>query len=115
MMDRYNGLRSWQIVTAFAVVVGLPQGASASIVEVTTERGCFTTLDDKIAVWDIEGIANPSSGAAPSANTAAVSDTSGFEAILKDFRDAVAEGREPLVSGPQAAMATDLVLKIYGR
>lgn len=86
--------------------------------EVTTERGCFTTLDDRIVVWDIEGLPNPAGqpgtlpGAAP---TATVSDTSGHEAILKDFEEAVRDGRPPLVTGSDAARTTDFVLRIYGR
>lgn len=86
--------------------------------EVTTEKGCFTTLDDRIAVWDVEGVPRPvpeAESAPASANAAAVSDTSGHEAILKDFEEAWASGRTPLVPGTEAWLATDLVLRIYGR
>jgi predicted dehydrogenase len=85
--------------------------------EVTTENGCFTTLDDRITAWDVDGVPNPGLPAPTpaSAPTAAVSDTSGHEAILRDFEAAVATGRPPLVSGEEAFLATDLVLRIYGR
>jgi len=84
--------------------------------EVITEKGCFTTLDDRIAVWDIEGVPHPGAGSAlASANSASVSDTSGHEAILQDFEEALVTGRPPLVSGAEAALATELALRIYGR
>lgn len=95
--------------------------------EVITEKGCFTTLDDNIVLWDVEGVPNPAPVVPPatsgssiglatgSAKSAAVADTSGHEAILRDFEEAVAIGRPPLVSGREAFLATDLVLRIYGR
>ena len=86
--------------------------------EVTTERGCFTTLDERIVLWDVEGVPNPASATvagAGSANTASVSDTTGHEAILMDFEEALATGRPPLVTAADAALTTDLILRILGR
>lgn len=85
--------------------------------EVTAEKGCFTLMDSGIAVWDVDGVPNPHRPGVPaagSANTAAVGDTTDHEAILRDFEEAVATGRPPLVTGAEAALATDLVLRIYG-
>lgn len=109
--------RSGMVGTVVASTCARP-GFPARL-EVTTEKGCFTTLDDRIAFWDVEGVSapepfdqGPSSG---SANTASVTDTSGHEAILRDFEEALTTGRPPLVSGQEAARVTDLVLRIYGR
>jgi predicted dehydrogenase len=62
-------------------------------------------------------LANPSrppeaaihSGAA----SAAVTDTSGHEAILADFIAAIREDREPAVTGESARQTTELILSIY--
>ena len=86
--------------------------------EVTTQRGCFTTVGDRIAVWDVSGTPNPSQESAAvlhAGDKASVADTAGHEAILRDFEQALAVGRPPLVTGAEAALATDLALRIYGR
>lgn len=111
---RYNEGMIGTIVASTCARPGYP-----ARLEVITERGCFTTLDDRITVWDIEGVPNPQppevGPGSSAANLASVSDTSGHEAIVKDFEEAVATGRPPLVPGREAALATDLCLRIYGR
>lgn len=89
----------------------------AARLEVITEKGTFTTVDDQITQWEVEGVPRPPSGASPGggANTASVADSSGHEAIVRDFEEAVVSRRPPLISGEDAARATDLVLRIYGR
>ncbi len=44
---------------------------------------------------------------------AAVADTSGHEAIVADFIRAVAGKRPPAVSGEEARLTTELILRIY--
>lgn len=85
--------------------------------EIHAERGTVVLENDVITVWAVDGMENPSAtgntkihnGAA----TAVVSDTAGHEALLQDFVQAVREDRAPLVSGEEARLATDLVLRIY--
>ena len=85
--------------------------------EVFTERGTFVMENDCIVLWEIDGIDNP---AAPvkktlhsAAKSASVADTSGHEAIIKDFVDAVNNNTVPAVSGDDARHATEIILAIY--
>jgi predicted dehydrogenase len=102
------------IIASTAARPGLP-----ARLEVHCEKGTFVSLDDRISYWAIDGIANPASEA-PAANgnnasSAAVTDTARHEDILRDFEEAVRDGRPPLVD-PQAARRTsELILRIYGR
>jgi len=112
-----------------AAVCELPGGALISIVastvarpgfdprmDVITERGTFSMVNDCISFWGIEGMDDPCvapTGDQHSATSAAVKDTSGHEAILADFAEAVRDGRDPLVPGEQARQATDLILAVY--
>jgi predicted dehydrogenase len=85
--------------------------------EIHAEAGSITLENDLITRWLVEGLANPSrppeaaihSGAA----SAAVTDTSGHEAILADFIAAIREDREPAVTGESARRTTELILSIY--
>lgn len=84
-----------------------------------TEYGTVIMENGKITGWFVPGIDNPSQkpdGIIHSgATSAAVTDTSGHEAILLDFVEAVREKRDPAVSGESARLATELILKIYGK
>ena len=53
-------------------------------------------------------------GGSDGASSAAVADTAGHEAIIRDFVDAVREGREPAVPAESGRLATELILRIYG-
>ncbi|MFO8015330.1 MAG: Gfo/Idh/MocA family oxidoreductase [Phycisphaerae bacterium] len=81
------------------------------------ERGSLSMENDRITFWGMEGMENP--GAAPegeqhsAAAGAAVKDTSGHEAVLRDFVEAVREDRPPLVPPESARVATDVILAIY--
>lgn len=87
--------------------------------EVICERGTFTTVDDRITVWEIDGVDNPSvtpeKPLDAGASSAVVTDTSRHEDILKDFEAAVRDGRRPLVDAEDGRRATELILQIYGR
>lgn len=85
--------------------------------EIHAAKGSVIMENDAITTWAVTGVPNPSragkmkvhSGAA----SAAVSDTAGHEAIIRDFVAAVNEGRDPVVTGESARVATELVLEIY--
>jgi hypothetical protein len=74
-------------------------------------------VNDVITGWHIEGVDNPSEPADKNrftgASTAAVADTTLHEAVIKDFVASVKNNREPAVSGPEAALATEIILEIY--
>ncbi len=83
------------------------------------EKGSVILTNGRITGWHIQGMDNPSkelqgpihSGAA----SAAVADTTGHEALLKDFISAVHNDSEPMISGESAKLATEFALKIYSR
>ncbi|KKL74667.1 hypothetical protein LCGC14_2062580, partial [marine sediment metagenome] len=112
-----------------AAILDLPDGCIISVVastvakpgftpriDVLTERGSFSMEDDCIVMWAVDGLDNPGvqpEGELHSARTVAVTDTSGHEAIIRDFVDAVRTDREVLIPGPSARIATDVILAIY--
>ena len=68
------------------------------VLEIHTQRGTLIMENDEITIWDIDGVNNPSqkpddfeihSGS----DSAAVTDTSGHEAILSDFIESCRDGR----------------------
>ena len=87
--------------------------------EIHSERGTVITVNDEIVTWDIEGVPRPEvkmpeaihSGAG--AGGAAVTDTSGHEAIIEDFCAAVRSNRDPVVSGEEARRTGLLIDTIY--
>jgi len=87
--------------------------------EVICEKGTFTTTDDRITVWEVEGVANPSVVSEKplddGARSAVVTDTSRHEDIIRDFEASVREGRKPLVDAEDGRRATELILQIYGK
>ena len=88
-------------------------------IELHTEKGTVILVNDEITQWDIEGIPNPAqkmsevvhSGAG--AEGAKVADTSGHEAIIKDFCEAIVEGRAPMVPGTDGLRTGILIDTIY--
>lgn len=102
------------IVASTATRPGFP-----ARLEVHSEKGTFITLDDAISFWDIEGVPNPSRPTATNrsegASSAAITDTSRHEDILRDFEAAVREGRQPLVDARSARQTTEFILRIYQR
>ncbi|MEA9390567.1 Gfo/Idh/MocA family oxidoreductase [Acerihabitans sp. TG2] len=85
--------------------------------EVSSEKGTFTLLNDCISEWYIDGIDNPASSVPPApdggASTPNVSDSSRHEAIITDFEQAINQGTTPLADGSDARRATELILRIY--
>jgi len=65
----------------------------------------------------IDGLENPSRSIGQKihdgAASAAVTETAGHEAILRDFLAAVRKDRDPCVTADQARLATELILDIY--
>jgi len=86
--------------------------------EVVCEKGVFVTHDDRITLWEIDGIPHPGEGGeAPkvSENVPTLSNPGPHAAILLDFETAIREGRPPLADAHSAAQTTELILRIYGR
>ncbi|MEL6944367.1 MAG: Gfo/Idh/MocA family oxidoreductase [Bacteroidota bacterium] len=89
----------------------------AARLEVHTDKGSFTMLDDSISEWHFEDIPNPSNREIQyqhdGATSAVVSDVSAHKKIILDFENAVRTGTPPLVSGQSAKLTTKLILQIY--
>jgi len=101
------------IITSTACWPGFP-----ARLEIHTAKGSVIMENDIITQWHMRGLPNPSASADftvhSGADSAAVADTSGHEAIISDFVSAVKEDRPPAVSGESARKATELILQIYG-
>jgi predicted dehydrogenase len=88
-------------------------------IEIHAEAGSLVMENDVISRWEVEGVPNPAHPPAgvihggAGAGGAKVSDTSGHEAILSDFMEAITEKRPPVASGEDARLTTELILKIY--
>jgi len=89
------------------------------VLTIYTEKGTVIMENGNITGWHIKDMENPScreQGVFHSgASSAAVADTAGHEMILADFAEAARTGREPMITGESARLATELVLKIYAR
>lgn len=89
----------------------------APVLEIHSDKGSVVLVNDEITTWEIEGVENPSADkdfeVHSGANSAAVEDTAGHEAILTDFADAVRNDRDPAVPASSGRLATDLILQIY--
>ena len=88
------------------------------VLEIHAERGTVVMENDLITRWDIDGVENPTQAPGDfevhsGSDSAAVADTSGHEAILADFIQAVRARREPAVPASSGRLATELALKIY--
>ncbi len=102
------------IVASTATRPGFP-----ARLEVHCEKGTFVTLDDAISYWDIEGVPNPTTpvraNRSEGLSSFMISDSSRHEDILRDFEQAVREGRPPLVDAYSARQTSEFILRIYGR
>jgi predicted dehydrogenase len=84
--------------------------------EMHAEAGSVVMENDQITTWSVDGVDNPSAAdfdVHDGATSAAVSDTAGHEAIIRDFVQAVREDRDPAVPPASGRLATELVLQIY--
>jgi predicted dehydrogenase len=87
--------------------------------EIHAEAGSVVMENDTVTRWLVPDFPNPSqpssepihSGAG--AGGAAVTDTSGHQAIIRDFIQAVRGNRSPVAGGEEARRATELIGEIY--
>jgi predicted dehydrogenase len=111
LMQHANGM----IGTVVASTAARP--GFAARLEVHTDKGSFTLTDDIITFWDIDGVDNPaapdSGYAHDGATSAAVTDTSAHEVIIRDFETAIHTGSEPLAGASSARQTTELIVEIY--
>jgi len=109
--------RSGMIGTIIASTVAKP-GYPVRL-EIHAEKGSIITVNDEITAWDVEGVERPQikpaeaihSGAG--AGGVAVTDTSGHEAIIRDFCCAIRQGRDPAVNGEEARKTGLVIDSIY--
>ncbi len=103
------------IVATFCASTVCKPGFPARL-EIHAAAGSIVMENDQITKWDIEGLENPAAkdfDVHDGSASAAVSDTAGHEAILRDFIEAVRDQREPAVPAESGRLATELVLSIY--
>ena len=87
--------------------------------EITTEKGSFTLVNDAITEWHVQGVKNPTTTEAAhfqvhaGAKSAKVSDVSGHSSVVQDFIQALEEQRPPTITAQSARMATDVICQIY--
>jgi len=87
--------------------------------DIHAEKGSVITVNDEIVNWDVEGVPQPEvetaevihSGAG--ASGVAVTDTSGHEAIIRDFCHAVREKKDPAVNGEEGRKTGLVIDTIY--
>lgn len=93
------------------------QPGFSPVLEIHTDRGSVIMENDEITAWEISGVERPPRKADfevhSGSDSAAVADTAGHEAILKDFAEAVSSGRPPAVPADSGRLATELALQIY--
>lgn len=109
---RYASGATGVIQASTAIWPGYPER-----MELHGTRGTAVVTGDKLTAWDVE---NDSGPPAPVANPAAsgASDPmaislESFERQFLDFADAIAQGRQPLVSGAEGYQALEVVDAIY--
>lgn len=107
-----NGMIS-TITASTATKPGFP-----AKMEIYSTKGFLVLENDVITQWEIEGIDNPSisdetTNQHTGSATAVVADTTNHERIVKDFSASILEDRDPLVTGPSARVATEMILEIY--
>ena len=113
VLQHENGM----IGTMIASTVARP-GFPARL-EIHAEAGSILMENDLVTRWLVEGVDNPTRPPAAAIHSgagaagAAVTDTSGHEAIVADFMTAVRESRSPSVSGEEARLTTELILMVY--
>ena len=89
----------------------------AARLEVHSDLGSFTMLDDAIVEWHFDHIPNPANKSFQyghdGATSMAVTDVSAHKKILVDFEAAISNDRSPLVDGESAKLTSELILQIY--
>lgn len=89
----------------------------AARLEVHSDKGSFTMVDDRITEWHFKNIPNPSntqfSYQHDGATSASVSDTSAHKKIILDFEKVIKHGGTPIADGQSAKATSELILEIY--
>lgn len=89
----------------------------AARMEVHSDKGSFTMIDDVITEWHFENLPNPANQdfkyKHDGATSAAVSDTSAHKKIILDFETAIKNGTEPIAGSRSAKATSELILEIY--
>ncbi len=88
------------------------------VLEVHSDKGSFVMENDEITEWHVDGVPRAKRDDAEfkvhsGSDSAAVTDTAGHEAILRDFVEAVRQQRPPMIPPASGRLATELVLQIY--
>lgn len=111
LLKHKNGM-----ISTFIASTSTKPGFAARL-EVHSDQGSFTLIDDVITQWHFEDIPNPASSsfsyAHDGATSASVSDTSAHKKIIEDFEQVVKIGGTPIADGPGAKATTELILQIY--
>lgn len=111
LMRHENGLIG-SVVASTATRPGF-----AARMEVYSEKGSFTLTDDVISHWSVEGVENPTDPnfvyTHDGATSAAVTDTTAHQEILRDFENAVKTGVTPIGNAESVRLTTELILMIY--
>lgn len=89
----------------------------AARLEVHSDKGSFTLVDDVITQWHFEDVPKPGNNnfqyQHDGATSAVVSDTSAHEKIIADFERVVKHGGQPIASGRSAKATSALIVEIY--
>lgn len=82
-----------------------------------SELGYLVLERDIITEWQIGDLKNPSVAGGEKRHSgfasATVTNTTGHEAIITDFIEAIEQDRDPLVSGKAARVATEIIIDAY--
>ncbi len=85
-------------------------------IEIHGEKGSIIFTENEILEWDISGVDKPESDSGSSSSGAKdpmAIGTLGHEILLNDFIDAIATGRDPIVSGESARTSVELINALY--
>lgn len=102
------------VVGATATTPGYPRR-----LELHGEKGTVVLLGDDISVWDVEGmdgskyLNQPSKDLGNTFSGPGYADPANHEMQLRDFVDAIKQGRQPLVDGREGRKALEVVVGIY--
>ncbi|HEX2923956.1 MAG TPA: Gfo/Idh/MocA family oxidoreductase, partial [Chloroflexota bacterium] len=87
--------------------------------EIHGERGTIILRDDDIAVWDVEGVdpakylSREKKNLGDTFTKPGYADPTNHRAQLRDFVDAIREGRRPKVDGREGRRALEVLRAIY--
>lgn len=89
----------------------------AARLEVHSDTGSFTMIDDAITEWHFDEVPNPADSdfkyTHDGATSASVSDTSAHKKIILNFEEVVKNGGVPIADARSAKATSELILDIY--